>query len=266
MEKRLMVNHRGSRFLVAAVAILAAVSSPIAQSSREAVPPGRAVGGGVPRAAGAGQHPRVQRAPERPAAPRRLAVRQGQRRVDPGAVQGMGLGRADRALRRPLSRRRRTRLLEMVAPTRFVAKLEEPAVAADPTSGPEGRAAAHLQRLLGRRRRDGAARLRQLRPARGLRAARPARHLGEGRDRHRALRRLVARHQAEGRRRARRRRVPHLLRSARRRVLRGRGVPGRTDAAARRRAARQRHGHAGLPGRPAHAGRRRDARGEATRR
>ena len=46
----------------------------------------------------------------------------------------------------------------------------------------------------------------------GLRRARAARHLGEGRDRHRALRRLLARHQAEGRRRARRRRLPHLLR------------------------------------------------------
>ena len=56
----------------------------------------------------------------------------------------------------------------------------------------------------------GAARLRQLRPARGLRGARALRHLGEGRDRHRALRRVVARHQAEGRGRARRDRLPHL--------------------------------------------------------
>ena len=54
----------------------------------------------------------------------------------------------------------------------------------------------------------------------GLRGARAARHLGEGRDRHRALRRVVARHQAEGRRRARRGRLPDLLRSARRRLLR----------------------------------------------
>ena len=44
--------------------------------------------------------------------------------------------------------------------------------------GPEERAAADLQRVLDRRRRHGAARLRQLRPARGLRGARALRHLG----------------------------------------------------------------------------------------
>ena len=47
----------------------------------------------------------------------------------------------------------------------------------------------------------------------------------EGRDRHRALRRVVARHQAEGRGRTRRRRLPDLFRSARRRLFRGRRVP-----------------------------------------
>ena len=45
------------------------------------------------------------------------------------------------------------RLLELVAPTRFKATLEEPAVAVDPTSGQKSRAAADLQRLLDRRRR-----------------------------------------------------------------------------------------------------------------
>ena len=45
------------------------------------------------------------------------------------------------------------RLVELVAPTRFKALLEEPAVAGDPTSGAEGRAAPDLQRLLDRRRR-----------------------------------------------------------------------------------------------------------------
>ena len=57
---------------------------------------------------------------------------------------------------------------------------------------------------------------------------------------------VVARHQAEGRGRARRDRLPDLLRSPRRRVLRGRGVSGRPDAQQRRRAARQRDGHADL--------------------
>src|ERR1039457_1103646 len=44
-------------------------------------------------------------------------------------------------------------------------------------------ATSYLQRVFDRRRRDGAAGLRQLRIARGLREARPAGHLGEGRDR-----------------------------------------------------------------------------------
>ena len=59
----------------------------------------------------------------------------------------------------------------------------------------------------------GAAGLRQLRRSRRLRAPRAAGHLGQGRDRDRALRRVLARHQAQGGRRARRGRLPHLLRS-----------------------------------------------------
>ena len=63
-----------------------------------------------------------------------------------------------------------------------------------------------------------------------------ARHRRQGQDRHRPLRRLVARHQAEGRGRARRGRLPHLLRPARGRLLPGRRLPeGRL---AQRRAAR----------------------------
>ena len=65
----------------------------------------------------------------------------------------------------------------------------------------------------------------------GLRGARSPRHLREGRDRHRALRRVVARHQAEGRRRARRHRLPDLLRSAGRRLLHRRRVSGRARCA-----------------------------------
>ena len=40
------------------------------------------------------------------------------------------------------------RLLEMTAPTPFKAKLEEPTLAVDPTSGQKDRAASDLQRLL----------------------------------------------------------------------------------------------------------------------
>ena len=136
------------------------------------------------------------------------------------------------------SRRRRERVVELVAPTRFVAKLQEPDARRRSDVESEGRAAADVQRLLDRRRRHRAARLRQLRHPRRLRRARAPRHLGEGRDRHRALRRLVARHQAESRGRAWRDRLPHLLRSARRRLRRRRRLPERSDAPARRRAAR----------------------------
>src|SRR5213592_3187590 len=80
-----------------------------------------------------------------------------------------------------------------------------------PDVEPAGRTAANVQRLLGRRRRDRAPRVREFRRPGGLRAARAARRIGEGRDRDRALLRLVARHQAQGRGRARRRGLPHLL-------------------------------------------------------
>ncbi len=112
------------------------------------------------------------------------------------------------------------RVLELVEPTRFTAKLEEPVAADRSDLESEERAAADLQRVFDRRRRDRPARLRELRPARGLRRARALRHLRQRRDRHGALRRVVARHQAEGRRRARRDRLPDLFRSERRRLCR----------------------------------------------
>ena len=89
------------------------------------------------------------------------------------------------------------------------------------------------------------------------------RHRRQGQDRHRALRRLVARHQAEGRGRARRDRLPHLLRPARRRLLSGRRLSAGRLAYRARRAARLRRRHAGLPRRSAHAQRRRDQGREA---
>ena len=46
----------------------------------------------------------------------------------------MGLGRGDRAASTCCSRRRKNGALELVEPTKFTAKLEEPAVAGDPTS------------------------------------------------------------------------------------------------------------------------------------
>ena len=123
------------------------------------------------------------------------------------------------------------RVLELVEPTHVTAKLAEPAVAGDPTSAQHERAAADLQRLLHRRRRHRAAGLRELRHPGGLRGARAPGHLGEGRHRDRALRRKLARHQAQGRRRARRGRLPDLFRPARRRLRAGRRLSRRPVSA-----------------------------------
>ena len=116
----------------------------------------------------------------------------------------------------------KVRVLEMVAPTRFRARLAEPALAADPTSAQQQEQLPHFQRLFDRWRRRGGAGLRQLRPAGGLRGARAARHRRQGQDRAGALRRLLARYQAEGRGGARRDRLPDLLRSVGRRLHPGR--------------------------------------------
>ncbi len=143
----------------------------------------------------------------------------------------------------------RERVVELVAPTQFTAKLEEPAVAEDPTSGQkdeqlptynaysiDGDVTAPLVYVNYGRPEDYDT-LDQLGiSARG--AIVIARYGG-----------VVARHQAEGRGRARRDRLPDLFRSERRRLLRRTGVSRRPDAAERRRAARQRDGHAALSGR-----------------
>ena len=126
------------------------------------------------------------------------------------------------------------------------------------------RAVAHLQRLLQRRRRHRSAGVRELRRARRLRATRSPGRVGEGRDRDRALRRRVARHQAQGRRRARRHRLHHLFRSARRRLLRRPAFSRRPLPSAGRRAARQRDGHR-LSRRSADSGRGRDQGRQAPR-
>ena len=60
------------------------------------------------------------------------------------------------------------RVLEMVEPRSFTAKLQEPPVAVDPTVESAERATAFLQRVLDRWRRDRAAGLRELRSARRI--------------------------------------------------------------------------------------------------
>ena len=114
-----------------------------------------------------------------------------------------------------------------------------------------------LQRLFHRWRRDRAAGVRQLRRAGRLRGAGPAGDLSQGGHRDCALRRKLARHQAQGGGRAWRHRLPDLFGPARRRLLPGRYVSQRSFSSGGWRAARQRDGHADLPRRPAHARRRR---------
>ena len=150
------------------------------------------------------------------------------------------------------------RLLELVEPSTFRAVARRDGSEGRPDVRPDGRAASDLQRVLRRRRRDGAARLRQLRSSRRLRTPRAPRHRREGKDRDCPLRRRLARHQAQGRGREGSRRLHHLLRPQRRRLLRGRGLPeGRVSTRAGR-AARQRRGHAHPLGRSSDAGHRRD--------
>jgi hypothetical protein len=210
-----------------------------------------------------GHHAGGHAPPERPPSPRRFRLRPGERRVDPRALRRVGVGGADRDLRRALSHAEGAARRDDRADT-IQARARGAGRGGRSHERPEGRAAPDLQRVLDRRRRDRPARLRQLRRAGGLRAARSARGLGEGQGRPRSLRAFLARHQAEGGGRARRRGVPHLLRPARRRLLRRRRVPEGPDAPQGRCAAGQRDGLPILePGRPADAGCGRDEGGEA---
>lgn len=62
----------------------------------------------------------------------------------------------------------KTRIVEMIAPTRYRMKLVEPAIASDPSSRSATGAATDIQRLLHRRRCERRGGVRKLRPARGL--------------------------------------------------------------------------------------------------
>ena len=133
--------------------------------------------------------------------------------MDAGEVQGVGLGRAHRDLRRALpdaegaaARDGRADAVQGGARGAGARRRSD--------LGAEGRAAAHATTPTPSTATSPAplVYVNYGRPV-GLRGARAPRHLGQGRDRHRALRRVVARHQAEGRRGARRDRLPDLLRS-----------------------------------------------------
>ncbi len=112
------------------------------------------------------------------------------------------------------------RLLEMVEPKRFVATLDEPALAIDPTSGQKTEQLPTYNSYSV----DGDVTAPLVYVNYGLpddyERLEASRHLRQGRHRDRAVRQLMARHQAQGGGRARRGRLHHLLGSERRRLLR----------------------------------------------
>ncbi|MGE5198941.1 MAG: PA domain-containing protein, partial [Rhodospirillaceae bacterium] len=129
-----MMTFGGRRLLFACAAAVAAVSGPMAQTSQDAAPP-------------AGRWEAAFRALPEPANIRAYDERLSARPHHVGSPYGRDnaewilarfkewgwdarIERFDVLFPTP-----KTRLLEMVAPTRFVATLEEPAVAVDPTSG-----------------------------------------------------------------------------------------------------------------------------------
>ena len=160
----------------------------------------------------------VDEADGRQADARRRAPQQGERGTRSAAIPRLGLGCADRNLRRAVSHAQAAQSGAGGAD----------AVRRD-SQGDADRRGQHVDadrrpaavsRVRRRRRRDCAARLRELRHARRLQGTRPSQHRREGQDRHRPLRQRLARIEAEARAGARRRRLPHLFRSARGRLLR----------------------------------------------
>ncbi len=184
------------------------------------------LGSKIPRHPRAAEPARLHAAARRPSAPCRLALRQGQRRMDARQIQGVGPRREHREFRCSVSHAKRAS-----RGTGRADQIHRQAAGAGPGRRshlePASRATSHLQRLLRRRRRDRAAGLRQLRHSRGLRETGATGRLGQGRDRDRALRKFLARHQAQGCGRARRRRMPDLFRSGRRWLRSGRRLSRR---------------------------------------
>ena len=175
--------------------------------------------------------------------------------MDARQIPGMGLGRADRDLRRAVPDAERAAARDSSRP-----RVSRPRSKNRPwPSIPHPGQKAEQLPTYNVYSIDGdvtaLARLRELRASGGLRRARSHRRLGSRRHRHRPLRRIVPRHQAEDRRRARRRRLHHLLRSARRRIFWRRCV-SRTGRCATSTASQRGsvHGLADLLGRSADAG------------
>ena len=105
------------------------------------------------------------------------------------------------------------RVVELVVPERYVAKLQEPPVAEDPDSGDAGQLPTFNAYSADGDVTADLVYVNYGMPG-GLRAAREARRRRQGQDRHRALRPELARDQAEGGVGARRGRLHHLFGSA----------------------------------------------------
>ena len=135
------------------------------------------------------------------------------------AVQVLGPRRADRDLRSADAVADRAASSRWSRRRGHAMAIKEPVLAEDPDSND-----ADSTPVFNAYSADGdvdrRSRLRQLRHAGRLRAPEADGRRRQGQDRDCPLRRRLARHQAEGRLRARRHRLPHLLRSARRRLLR----------------------------------------------
>ena len=153
------------------------------------------------------------------------------------------------------------RLVELVeGGPHFTAKLQEPTVDGDPTSGQTDEQLPTYNAYSIDGDVTGSPGVRQLRIARRLRSSRAAWNFGERRDHHCAVRTFVARDQTPGGRRTRRDRMHYLFRSAGRRLCGWRSVSEGAVPAKGRSAAGQRAGQHRIHGRSADAGNWRDCR------
>ena len=117
--------------------------------------------------------------------------------------------------------------LQLIAPKQFTAKLARARDQGRCDLGQRGRRTAAVQRLRRRRRCHRRTGVCEPRHARRLQGTRSPRHQRQGPDRDRALRRRLARAQAQARLRTRRDRLPDLFRSARRWLRPGRRLSER---------------------------------------
>src|SRR5262245_4920311 len=122
----------------------------------------------------------------------------------------------------------KTRILEMTAPQKFVAKLEESSLPEDATSGQKSEQLPvyNAYSVNG----DVTGELVYANYGKGLRRTGTAWNRCARQDRHRALRQFISRRQTQNRRRTRRYWLHYLFRSSRRRLLCRRRIPARRMA------------------------------------